>query len=369
MPQALSKLVYAMRRRKAFSALGAALLVITSLGSNQTALSVSAPPAKSIRLAEGVIVDPSDDQLFVRDPSGYTSAVDVASGNVEWSSIATTKPLVVLDGMLIAQAETSSAHNVLNIVALDFRNRGKVVTSKSARLPPQVDAGIDHNAQGLFRAEAQVIGEDVDVSWQFETVRSSGRPYAGSNILLENSATATIRPGSAIRDKPPPVPDPEATPLSGTIRFNLSSKAARPKQIAIVPPSQLMSRFAPVLPEAQSPFLTLNPGEEGYVSADGLAVLQSRRVGDDTVWNNYEWTIVDRKDGRPIANFRAHVRIAPFVVVSARVVYVDSPFVRQVGPDKQEKSPLSVRAVDTNTGSEVWSHAVRDTSERGPMRP
>jgi hypothetical protein len=130
-----------------------------------------------------------------------------------------------------------------------------------------------------------------------------------------------------------------------------------------------MAFSAPVLVEAQSPFLTLNPGEEGFVSADGIAVLQSRRVGDDNEWDKYQWTIIDRSDGRQIASFRTHVRIAPYIVVDSRVIYLDSPFTRQIDSHTQQKSPLSVRAVDTSTGVEAWSHAVRDTLERGPIRP
>jgi hypothetical protein len=353
-----------MRQPKLFKTLAALLGIGIGVESSQIALSEPATPVKSVRLAAGVIVDPADDKLFVMDPSGTTSAIDVSSGEVEWSTTKTTKPLTVLDGMLVAQAETSNARNVLRIVGLDLKNRGKIRTAQSATLPQGVDAGIEHNAQGVFRAEAQVVGGDVDVSWQFETLQTSGRPYEGSKFRLESSVPTHAHPGAAA-----PAGKPGGAPNSGTIRFTLSPKAPLPTQLPIVPTSQLMSRFAPVIEEGQSPFLTLSPGEEGYVSADGLAVLQSRQVGDDHEWDRYEWTIVDRGDGQQLANFRTHLRVAPFVIIGSRIVYVDSPFIRQVAPDKLQQSPLSVRAVDAHSGLEVWNRAVRDTLARGPVRP
>jgi hypothetical protein len=110
------------------------------------------------------------------------------------------------------------------------------------------------------------------------------------------------------------------------------------------------------------------PDPTQRISIDGNHTLKSKRVGDDRIWDKYQWTIVDNKTGKEIGQLKSYLSQSGFVVVDSRIVFETSPFSRIIASGTVEE-PLMVRAVDLRSGDQIWSKPVRDTAFRGPFPP
>ena len=104
------------------------------------------------------------------------------------------------------------------------------------------------------------------------------------------------------------------------------------------------------------------------ISIDGNHTLKSKRVGDDSVWDKYQWTIIDNETGDEIGQLRSYLSQSGFVVVDFRIIFETGPYVRSTESGLVDE-PLMVRMVDLRSGDQVWSRPVRDTAYRGPFPP
>ena len=155
--------------------------------------------------------------------------------------------------------------------------------------------------------------------------------------------------------------EPEVT--SGAFLLDLPSGAVSPLR-----PEEVPVMFEPRALDLPVAARLARVSGPQFLSADGRHVLSSELVADDTVWDKYRWTIYDRDTGERVGEFRTYLPLAPFFVLDSEVVYETGPYVRQseTGPIEE---PLKVRAVDLQTGQELWSQPVRDTTYRGPFPP
>ena len=109
------------------------------------------------------------------------------------------------------------------------------------------------------------------------------------------------------------------------------------------------------------------PGPQ-FLSADDHHIQTSQRIGDDSVFEKFRWTIYARDTKEIVGHINSHVPLASFFVTGSHVILVTEPYARrEEGRMRQE--PLRIRAVDLRTGVEAWSHDVRDTEYRGPYPP
>jgi hypothetical protein len=100
-----------------------------------------------------------------------------------------------------------------------------------------------------------------------------------------------------------------------------------------------------------------------YVSADGTHVIVSARRGTA---EEYDWALYRLEDGARRADLvQREAAPGDFSVQGASLLRVSAPFGRRVG-DAWVDEPRTVRLVDLTTAAETWTHAVRDTTYRGP---
>jgi hypothetical protein len=323
-------------------------------------------PPKEFELRPGVVVDLSRGQLYVMDPGGAISAVDLAQGREIWHTNQAAKPLALAGNLLISQADTASSATELKIVALDTENGGEQVLANSVSLPPGVVPSIDKTLRNSFVAHAETSVSGAAVTWEYTAqppvsgVRPGGsKSYFG---VPAGSSSPTITAAADLTARP------ERTGATrqisrGAFHLDLPSGSITPQQPDIV-------ATAPAVPA-----LTLSAAEQlkgvpkpQFLSADGRYILNSKRSANDLEWNKYVWTIYDRNGGQRIGQIKAPVSLAPFFVWNTRVIYEVGPYSRR-NADALIEEPLQIRAVSLQTGEQVWSRPVRDTTPRGAPPP
>ena len=305
-------------------------------------------------------------------PEGGIVAVDLAQGAEVWRSQEAAKPLTVSGDLLISQAEPAGVGGALRIVALDTRARGAAVTRSEVALPPGVQPMIDQTINRSFTAQAQPLAGDAAVSWEFVE-----RPLRGLA-----SGPMEVLPGEpppqpfAVPDADAPAamaraePGAETTVVRGVVRVAISDGSVPPIEAPRAEFGPAAAAAGPVAPPSDLAPAAQLPGvpEPQFASADGRHVMSSRRVGDDSVWDKYAWTIFDRNNGERLGEVRTHLRYAPFFVSDSRVIYQTGPYARRVG-DNIVQEALQIRAANLQTGERLWSLPVRDTADREPPPP
>jgi hypothetical protein len=108
--------------------------------------------------------------------------------------------------------------------------------------------------------------------------------------------------------------------------------------------------------------------ETQFRSADQRHAMTSKPIGDNTVWEKYEWSIWQRDTGVLVGRLRDSQRYSPFGVVSSILIQEVKPYTRRQDGE-MIAVPLSVRAIDLSKGEEIWRRRVRDTVYRGPLPP
>jgi hypothetical protein len=318
----------------------------------------------SFELSPGVVVDTDRGEAYLMNPKGGIVAIDLTEGREKWSSQEASKPLAIADSLLLGQAEPAAAGNALQIVALDPREGGARRTESIVELPPGVQPLIDQTLERSFTAHAQPLAGAADVSWEFVERPVRGVAPGPFEVLPGEAPPEAFAAPSAQPMAAPSEPG-ETIVMRGAARVVLpggtvTATEASPSALATAP-----TPTAPDLPADQR-----LPGVVGpqFLSADGKHVLSSRRVGDDRVWDKYEWLIFDRSSAQRLGKIQTHVRYAPFFVAGGRVIYQLPPTIRRVGGDIVEE-PLQIRAADLSSGAPVWKQPVRDTSDHEPPPP
>ena len=306
------------------------------------------PPAAPVELRPGVVVDPARRVVYVMNPKGGIDALRLDRGGVLWHSEQAARPLAVAGAVLVAQIEAPAPNNQLRMRTLDARTgRSRQIITHA--LPEGTRATVVGNVQGAFNIQAIASGTEATLAWEFVD-----RPLQG------------VKPGALDVDAPPAAERaaaakaPAALPTTtGVVRIDLSSGAA-----SAVPGDKpaLAPRRADVAPEARMPGVT---GEQ-FLSADGRHVLTSERVGDDSVWEKYEWTVFERASARRLGSLRDYRSHAPFMVVGTTIFYETGPYERRTEKGLISE-PLRLRAVDLTKGAQIWAREIRDTTYRGPF--
>jgi hypothetical protein len=304
--------------------------------------------AAGVELSEGIVVDPAEGRIYLMSPERTVEAVNVADGKILWRSREAAKPLALSAGVLVAQAEPRAADNTLRFVMLDSR-QGKRLRTATQELPG-VEVRIDDGLTSRFDARAVSVDDTSFIAWESQVMPLRGMPPP---------PTEEQEPG-----QPPPEgarPAPRQT--EGTLRLEVrTGRVARVAKSAAPPGART----------AQPVALTAAPGEPAdpmqRLSADGRHLLKSRQIDDDSVWEKYEWTIVDVGSGGSAGKHRSPWSQVPFVVVDKRLIYETAPFQRRTGAEMITQGPM-VRVADLTSGKELWARPVRDTSYRGPFPP
>jgi hypothetical protein len=294
-------------------------------------------------LHDGVVVDAARGVAYVISPKGGIDALDLATGNVRWTSKAAVKPLAVVDGNLVAQAVTVDSGE-LPVVAFDAK--GAVKQQLRIELPAGVRAQVADGPSRRFRTEA-FASEDgaLVVTW----AASESRPVQG---LLDQDAAGTPDTGALSAQEP----------LSGAARVDLSSG-----RVAEVPSAKAQSLQVAARAATAGKGLDLR---RQLASLDGRHVLTSERIvqsGESGAQRRYRWTLTDAS-GATVGTVEAPVGRANFVVAGTQLLYV-APQVARAEGNRLVEEPLRLQALDLRTGAALWSAAVVDTAFRGPFAP
>lgn len=294
-------------------------------------------------LHDGVVVDAASATAYVISPKGGIDALDLATGNVRWTSKAAVKPLAVVDGALLAQAAASDSGE-LPVVAFDAK--GVVKQQLRIELPAGVRAQVADGPSRLFRAEA-FASEDgaVVVTW----AASESRPVQG--LLEQDAAGETLTSGALSAQEP----------LAGAARVDLSTG-----RVADVPSAKAQSLQVAARAATAGKGLDLR---RQLASLDGRHVLTTERLAasESGAQRRYRWTITDAS-GTTVGTVEAPVGRASFVVAGSQLLYVAPQVVRAEG-NRLVEEPLRLQALDLRTGAALWSAAVVDTAFRGPFPP
>ncbi len=322
--------------RKVFS-LGVLFLILSFT-------TVAQKPVTIFELCPGVIVDLDHSLVYVMSAEGGVDAVDLERGTRVWHTTDAAKPLALQDGLLICQAEPSAVLNRLRIVVLDTRHHARRVVTGVAELPAGVQASIDETLNTSFTAAARVSDGTALVGWSFTRREIRGMSPAPEETSKGQAAAQPIVSTGAVR----------MDLSTGTVTL-AKADDARPLLAARRPDVPIAQRLAHV------------PGPQ-FVAANERTVLTSERVGNDSVWEKYRWTIYDRLTGQRLGEFRAHLSLAPFFVLGSHIVYETGPAVRRTEKGVVDE-PIEIRAVDLRSGQELWKWQFRDTTFRGPFPP
>ncbi|QDU36250.1 hypothetical protein Mal4_05340 [Maioricimonas rarisocia] len=94
----------------------------------------------------------------------------------------------------------------------------------------------------------------------------------------------------------------------------------------------------------------------------------SERTGDDTSLDKYTLKVCPRETRQQVGRLTSHVAVAP-VLVAGPVALLEAGPVTRVSEGGLQELPLRIRAVELDSGQELWSRSIRDTRYRGPFPP
>jgi len=324
----------------------------------------------SFQLSPGVVIDPDRGEAFVMDPGGDIVAVDLTNGSELWRSEKAAKPLTVSGDILLGQAEKPGPANALKIVALSTSRRGEPVTESLVPLPPNVHPMIDQAANRSFTTRAHPQAGEATLAWEFVERPLRGMAPGPLQVLPGETppmiSTMGVPPGPAIATTA--LPSVQPVIMRGEVRINLSSGVVAPALAPHLASAATMPPSGPAVPSVPSGTSIAGVPEPQFLSVDGRHILNSERIADDPEWDKYQWTLYDRGTGARAGAFRAHLRYAPFFVADSRAIYQTPPYARKLGAQLVEEPP-QIRAMDLVNGSQLWSHALRDTTDRRPRPP
>lgn len=307
--------------------------------------------ADGIELRPGLLIHPTLNVAYVMTPGGV-AAVDLATGNRQWTSSAAAKPLTLAGNLLISQVEPRAAGSRLELVALDVRRQGAPAVSGATELPAGVRVAIGETLQGTFSLEARPAADGVLVDWSFERAEHRGMRDASEDP--EQAEPRGEQPaGLALRQA-------GSTTTGGELRMSLSTGTITRQGVNLQAQPRRPSRPNVLLSERVA-----EQGESRYESADGRHLLASERVADDRVWEKYRWTIFERSTGRRLGEFRTHLSFNPFVVRDSLVLLETTPYELRGAPPQ----PAKLRAYNLSSGREAWAVEVREIVFRGPFPP
>ncbi len=328
---------------------GACLALVSSL------LAAPALANNGLALRDGVVIDAEKSVAYVMRPGGGIEAVDLKLGSVLWTSEAASRPLALVKGQLVAQADVAPGAG-LKVVTLDPAARGAATTEATLPLPKGVRGGIDDGWRSSLKVQAVPAGDGVLIQWKaVEVLPRAVAPDEEATVAPTVGATA----GPTERRSP-------VRTTEGAARFDVATGAMTNAPVdknAVVGVAGLRElrggdRLA---------------GVEGrqFLSSDGQHVLASRPNPANDPMARHDWQVYGRASGQALGGFASSVSAAPFLVVKDQVIVEARPQVRATGDAARpyERTELSLRSMDLLNGVEVWKVAVRNIAFEGPFPP
>ena len=343
-------------------ALGVVFLLLQAPSWAQGPSGMSGP-----NLGPGVIVDLSKGYAYAMNPSGGIDKLDLKEGKVVWTSKAqgTAKPLAIVGDRLISQAESTGP--ALKIVVLEAGTGAVAKDPASGKevvgvrnLPAGVRPAVIEYPHSRFAARVRAEGQSAVVMWEHQS-----RPRRRG---LPPSAESKLQPETTKVPKGTPPAQAPARPSGNAFRISLIDGSITDEPAAAVPAA------APPPAAPPTPLLPGIPGTTKILSEDVryVLVIEPVRRADapDRKQPWYTWWIYPRNAENAndrVAEFKTSFSApASFLLTDSRIIFRTAPY-KTGSPNAPAK--VELRAIDYQTGKELWDHPIRDTTDRSPPPP
>lgn len=305
-------------------------------------LSTARAQQASLPLREGVVIDKSRNVAYVIGADKRLKAVSLTTGEVQWTSPDSVKPLAIANGRLLAQAV--NARNELVITQLDVAQRGRQINRNSISLPDNVKADFRPSVSSIFKTYSRLIDGQTYIFWEYHQAPLRGMP--------DNDSTETVQQLSQ----------------SGIIRVEAASGRLITTQKSAMPVSKVNKRIKLNKSEGVNKTESVtDKTEQQFLSSDENHILTSKRIAGNEEFFNYVWEIFNRS-GTKIGELRDYRSYAPFYVTGTTIIYETGPYARMVNGALQQV-PLHLVAVNLTNGRELWRTPIFDAVNRLPPPP
>lgn len=284
-----------------------------------------------ITLFEGVVVDPAHNAVYLRDPSSNLKALDLQTGEEKWSVNRSLKPLLVVNGRVLCQAQNPAIPNEFDIVELDIAARGVQRSEYSSLLPSGVKTNQAASRDGSFKVSARLVRGRPYLKWNYQEKVFRGINNGEEDNQLQNGLLRVNQPALQMD-----------TLSVDEIRFSDQS----------------------ILKQR----LTDNANIQEFYSADRKHYIKSSKVGDNLTFFNYTWEVFQTSNNQKIGELNDYRSYATFYVQRGIIVYTTGPY--QVNQSGQVKTQvLALRGYDLLANRESWILPFLDPIYRGPTPP
>ena len=288
---------------------------------------------------EGVLA--SQNEVYVMTPDGGLGVFAIDTGESIWTHAEAARPLVLVDGVLVAQVDLQAESTELGIAGLDTRTGGEVLISSRSELPGEHAALIEDGLGETFRIWAFTQDGKVRVAWRAKSWTVQGAISFDDDGLPRKS--------SGLRES------------SGLVELDLQKRAAKNLPLKGMVPSS--AHFKPL--HHRSPMWTAHPGLQ-YLSHDERHVLVSENLEPEKALPRYRWSLFETSTGELVGSTESLEPTAPFVVSGRHLLFIEQPRAER-GEETWSFEPLRLTVVDLAGGLEQWSRPIRDTRYHGPV--
>jgi len=312
------------------------------------ALAAPAAATPGLALRDGVVVDADRALAYVMQPTGGIAAIDLELGSVVWSNDQAARPLAVVNGLLLAQAEGQPGKG-LRLLTLDPEAGGKAGLAAEVALPAGMHNVINDGLNGSLRVSAVPSKGGALIAWKATQNAPQAMIPGPQDGQTPGTAAATL-PGKSRA----------ARVLEGVSQLDLGSGATHAvlAKSAIQAPGSLRELLG-------ADRLDGVAGRQ-FLSVDGRHVLASSRLEKPKPLATYRWKLYERSSGQLLGGFVHSASAAPFMVIGKQVIFEARATLR-AGEGAWQATPLELRAINLLSGTPIWKVAVRDTSFQGPF--
>lgn len=334
----------------------------------------------SSTLIPGVVVDPTRNVVYIMNAAGGIASVDVASGEIRWTSSLADQPLFVADGVLFGRVATNDP--ALILVSLDPDSGESTSGAAPIRLPLPlgVVAGIDDTLERTFRYSISAPDDEIVLSWEFiEREVPSVAPPGGQSFMRRETGAFRYFDGAFEAASPvPPSVSTEHWPTELKDLFDTGRIRRTPWQtttlLAITQqfyrPDRLVLRRWRLEDGESLADKTLFDGRALAVlaSCDEQTIVVAIRSGKTASEPQYLLRYYALDSGDRLAEVSSRRSAGPFCVLGSRLLKLSPPVTRRED-DVLVDHPLELVGFDLSSGTERWRRQLRDTAFRGAPPP
>jgi hypothetical protein len=355
-------------------------------------LAAPAPAASGAPLSiPGGVADPAGKTGYVANDKGGIDALDLATGELLWSTREAPRPLIAFGNKLAAQAPVEGKANQVRVVVLDASAKGRrLLESDPVAFPDWVSVGLTHGRS--FRSDARLGKGGLLLRWEANAFYAGGaaptpqileaaRKHAAgtARIDLESGRVKNLEPDEVPADGPK-LPaglekvvsrqywtgsDWKTAPLvAGGVLAALDVQGGGKDQ------KMTLERWDLATGKALEPVeLLKGPELWPQVSPDGRHVfVHEALVKEQLPPGDYAWWVFSLETGRRVGKFPFEPGSIDLTVIGPRAYYaVNVPRKGPPRPLPVMEQPRRLKAVDLASGKVAWERPIEGQRSLPPL--